>query len=538
MTTTVLNTIFSKKGPVLLALLSTGVIGFAQSGDSGPAAVNLQWQHADLFTDGLVGTSSFKAHSELLNGKTAVPVVVAIIDSGTEITHPDLNDRIWVNRDEIAGNGVDDDKNGYIDDVHGWSFISGPGGDVSHDNLEFTRLFGPLHKRFNGRSAESITKEEKSDYARYQRMKPDYENRMREAEEQRNEYNQIIQFYELSDGMIKGALGKETYTVQDLSSISPEDELMAAALDFMRAVFEEDLLPQLEEYKNHIESQFQYSYNFDFDPRAVVGDNYSDPRERNYGTPRVGGPKAEHGTHVAGIVAAEWNEFGMNGICPSCELMIIRCVPDGDERDKDVANSIRYAVDNGARVINMSFGKSYSPQKEVVDEAVKYAESKGVLLVHAAGNDGKNLDKKSNFPGPRYLKGGSCKTWIEVGASDRDKTMLAASFSNFGKKAVDIFSPGADIYSTMTEESYKKENGTSMAAPVVAGVAGALMAYYPSLSAKEVKDIILKSGVSYKKEVVPMPGSEKAVAFGKLSRTGKVVNLYQAVKMAEEKAKK
>jgi len=520
----------------ILSLAISGICSLktsAQAIATAPVDVSGQWQNADFSADGLIGTSAWRAYSELLSGKKPVPVIVAIIDSGTEVSHSDLVGSLWVNSDEISGNGVDDDRNGYIDDIHGWSFIGGPNGNVEQDNLEFTRIYVDLKKRFGSKTVDEVGKSDQKDFERYQKMQLEFDIRVQKAKVEQAEYDQIMQFYQVSDMMVKQEVQKDSYTLEDVKSIEPKDELMAAVVDFMMVVFEEDLLSQLDEYKAHIDDQFNYSYNLEFDPRTIVGDNYSDSREKYYGNNHIHGPKADHGTHVAGIVGAAKNGLGIDGICGSCQLMIIRCVPNGDERDKDVANSIRYAADNGAKVINMSFGKSYSPQKEVVDEAVRYAESKGVLLIHAAGNDGKDIDKKDNFPNDRYLDGKTCKAWIEVGASGQDASGLCADFSNYGKKNVDLFAPGVNIYSTMIGDSYKVESGTSMAAPVVAGVAAALWSYYPELTALQVKSILLKSGVSYKKTKVTLPGTTKQVAFGKLSSTGKVVNLYQAVKLAE-----
>lgn len=500
------------------------------------ATVELQWQHADAGEDGKIGVSSQKAYRDLLNGRTPTPIVVAIIDSGTETSHEDLDDALWVNPGEIPDNGIDDDGNGYIDDVHGWNFIGGKDEDVEFDNLEFTRIFSPLHKRFNQKKASDIGKSDKADYQRYLKMKRDWDNRMKKAQAELNEFNQVMQYYTISDHLIRQNLGKESYSLEEVQSIITDDEMTQAAVEFVSAVLSADLMSELDEWRRYVENQFAYSYNLDFDPRGIVGDDYSNPRERIYGNNRVSGPHADHGTHVAGIVAAEKNDFGLDGICPSCKLMIIRCVPDGDERDKDVANAIRYAVDNGARIINMSFGKSYSPQKDVVDEAVQYAERKGVLLVHAAGNDGRNTDKRDNFPRAKYNNGKVCKTWIEVGASGPEDGELVADFSNYGKKTVDLFAPGDGIFSTVTNNDYKKESGTSMASPVVAGVAGALWSYYPQLTAIEIKDILLSSGVSYAKTKVTLPGSNKVVPFGNLSRTGRVINLYAALRLAEQRA--
>ena len=219
--------------------------------------------------------------------------------------------------------------------------------------------------------------------------------------------------------------------------------------------------------------------------------------------------------------------------------MVVRVVPDGDERDKDVANGIRYAVDNGAHIINMSFGKDFSPYKPVVDEAVRYATSNNVLLIHAAGNDGANNDSTSNYPQPPMSNGRiENSNWIEVGASSwQDLPNLAASFSNYGQHSVDVFAPGVSIYSTTPGSEYKRADGTSMASPVVAGLAALIMTYYPELTAAQVKEIIVESAISYSGEMVVQPGTQdRMVPFGTLSKTGSIVNAYEALKLAEERA--
>jgi subtilisin family serine protease len=265
---------------------------------------------------------------------------------------------------------------------------------------------------------------------------------------------------------------------------------------------------------------------------------------------------------VGGIVGASWNGKGMDGVCENAQLMVIRCVPNGDERDKDVANAIRYAVDNGARVVNMSFGKSFSPGKEAVDAAAEYAESKGVLLIHAAGNDSKNIDEQANFPKDTYNDGGECSTWMEIGASGSTVEGLMADFSNYGKKSVDVFAPGVDIYSTVPGGGFKDNSGTSMAAPVASGVAATILSYYPQLTATDVKAIMMQSATDYRKvkiertverkaigkffarifiskkkneksEIPPRTYKTKSVRFGDMSVTGGVINLYEALKLAE-----
>jgi subtilisin family serine protease len=497
-------------------------------------SIDVQWQHADLEDDGKVGISAKKAYQLVLNDKKPQPVVVAVIDSGTETWHPDLFPNIWVNKDEIPGNNIDDDKNGYIDDVHGWSFIGGKTEDVAEDNLEFTRVYKTLRNRFKGKDPASVSKSDQADFKQYQAMEKDMEARLKRAKEQKDEFNQFFALYTMADNAFKKALSKEKYTLEEVQAYEAKDEMMSGMKEVMIIVMSNNLVEDFPEWRKQVENQTKYAYNLDFDPRYMVGDNYNDPRERNYGNNRINGPHAEHGTHVAGIIGAERGNGGMDGVCSNCELMIIRCVPDGDERDKDVANAIRYAADNGARVINMSFGKSYSPFKEVVDEAVKYAESKGVLLVHAAGNDSKDIDKASNFPTRRYNDGSECSTWLEIGASGPARDELLADFSNYGRKSVDVFAPGVSIYSTMTNDTFKAQDGTSMASPVAAGAAATLMAYFPELTAKDVKAILLKSAVPYKKLKFTHPANDKKkIAFGQCSRTGAVINLYQAVKIAE-----
>lgn len=225
--------------------------------------------------------------------------------------------------------------------------------------------------------------------------------------------------------------------------------------------------------------------------------------------------------------------------------MVIRAVPDGDERDKDVANAIIYAVDNGARIINMSFGKGHSPNKEAVDKAIQYAESKDVLLIHAAGNASLDIDETDQFPMKYYGndKKQAAGNWITVGASDRESGKgLVAEFSNYGNKNVDVFAPGVAVYSTVPEGDYKENSGTSMAAPVVAGVAALVLNYFPALSATELREIILKSATrKYGKSRVYVPGKkedEQKTKFKKLSNTGGIVNAYTAMKYAEKIYKK
>jgi subtilisin family serine protease len=338
-------------------------------------------------------------------------------------------------------------------------------------------------------------------------------------------------------GMLKTAMHADTLTTASVTAFTTVDPNLSQARKVFLTLAAQGITQAeiAEEAKNN-ENTLQYGLNPDFNPRPIVGDDYANPNEHVYGNADIKGPAADHGTHVAGIIGAvRGNGLGVDGVTPNTvRIMAVRVVPDGDERDKDVANGIRYAVDHGANVINMSFGKSYSPYKSVVDDAVRYADAHGVLMVHAAGNDGARLDTFPNFPSRNYLGGGHPTNWMEVGAvSWKGADSLVATFSNYGKEQVDVFAPGVDIKSTFPDGRYETISGTSMAAPVVTGVAALLMSYFPDLTAEQVKHVIMASAVTHATQRVFLPGQETEVPFSELSGSG-IVNVYAAVQMARQ----
>ena len=497
------------------------------------------WWNLDRTEDSFPGVSAAKAHN-YLQGKKAKKVVVAVIDSGVDVEHEDLKDIIWTNEDEIPGNGIDDDRNGYVDDVHGWNFIGGADGrNVNYENLEVVRLYNRYKPIYENRNRDGLSKKERMEYDAYQEYKEAVEGKQTELGPTYEQYTTIM------EGMDKVivATGKkvEDVTAQDVAAVSLKDMMTTQIKGIVANATAEgatvaEVYEQLSGAIDYFKSQVEYNYNPEFDARDIVGDNPGNLDDRNYGNADVTGPDAGHGTHVAGIIAAvRDNNIGVDGVGGAhVEIMSIRTVPNGDERDKDVANAIRYAVDNGAQVINMSFGKGYSPYKKAVDAAMKYAEKNDVLLVHAAGNDGKMLTLSNNFPNDTYMgKKKAGKTWIEVGAASAfyDEN-LPASFSNYNKDFVDVFAPGRDIYSTIPGSEYASFNGTSMAAPMVAGIAALIRSYFPDLKAKQVKEIIEKSALPVNLQV-KKPGSDDMVSFAELSKTGGLANAYTAVKMAE-----
>jgi len=498
------------------------------------------WYHQN--TEKTQGINVDKAYNELLKGKKSSPIIVAVIDGGVDPEHEDLKSVMWINTDEIENNGIDDDNNGYIDDIHGWNFIGGKTEDVGPDNLEITRVYSKLSNKFEGKNRDDLSRKDKKEFDKYITIKTEFDKRVKKANEDYAQVELYRSFYQASKATISELLGKSDYTATEVEAIDDKgDEQLQGMKQIILYDLESDFTKELQRMEDHFGNAVKYAYSTTFNTRAIVGDNYSDLSEKGYGNNHVGALDATHGTHVSGIIAADrTNGIGINGIADNVKIMALRVVPDGDERDKDIANSIYYAVDNGAKIINMSFGKSYSPSKNAVDVAMKYASDKNVLLIHAAGNSHKLTTPLNNYPN-KFIGEKKCKkikNWIEVGAEGWNGIdHLATNFSNYGHITVDIFAPGLDIYSTTPNNKYEFLNGTSMAAPVVSGLAALIWSYYPEFNAKQIKKIILKSGTNYKNTMVKLPGKEENVKFGKLSKTGKVVDAYEAIKLAEKMSK-
>jgi subtilisin family serine protease len=393
-----------------------------------------------------------------------------------------------------------------------------------------------------------VKRRERDEFAYWLKIKENFYSTQEEAEQNYGFFQNLQEGFTRAAEIIKEELEVEDFGEEDLSQITSDDAAVASAKSLLNQIFSNmrqegmtinEILSEIGRALEHYEVQVKYAYNPEFDPRSIVGDDPEDYKDKNYGNNDPTGPDANHGTHVSGIIAADRNnDLGIKGIAEHVLIMPIRAVPNGDERDKDIANAIYYAVDNGADIINMSFGKSYSPGKKAVDKAVKYAQKKGVVLIHAAGNSSKETNPSNNFPNKYFTKKGEASNWIEVGASSwqADET-LAAEFSNFSQTGVDLFAPGVDIYSTTPGSEYESNSGTSMAAPTVAGVAALLLAYYPELKASQVREILKASVYDKADHEVLKPGTEDLVPFSKLSKTGGVVNAYKAIQLAESMTK-
>ncbi|MDP2686865.1 MAG: S8 family peptidase [Aequorivita sp.] len=505
-----------------------------------------RWPAMDLVTDTVPGMSVNKAYNEIIKNRKGETVIVGVIDSGVDIAHEDLKNVIWTNPGEIAGNGVDDDKNGFIDDVHGWNFL----GDIVGENMEFVRIIRKLKPKYEGKNEASISAADRKEFAIYQKAKAEYEKESSEINANKIRYEQILsQLKPVHQAMTK-KLGRENYTKEDLATIkNPSSEeqqqiaMLTQMLNFADTVPEvvKELEGGVKYFNGRIENNFNMTKNF----RGVLGDNPYDITDNIYGDNNVAGPdptreNVKHGTHVAGIIGAQRNnKIGMDGVANNVKIMAVRAVPDGDEYDKDIALAIRYAVDNGATVLNTSFGKYYSPNADWVYDAIKYAASKDVLIVNAAGNDGFDLDTVNIYPNDQFDNGSEMgDSFLTVGALNFDYgSEMVANFSNYGKTNVDVFAPGVKIWATTPLNTYEYLQGTSMAAPEVAGVAAMIRSYYPKLSAKQVKQILMDSGLSTNTQVVLGGETSNTESFANISKSGKMVNMYNVLIMADKMSK-
>ena len=507
------------------------------------------WSAADLETDTIPGMSVDKAYAEIIKNNKPSPVIVAVIDSGVDIDHEDLKNVIWTNPKEIPGNGKDDDKNGYIDDVHGWNFL----GDAVAENMEYVRIYNRYRSKYENKAESSISASDKAEYQLYKRAKAEFDKEIAETKSSIQQYTQIKQTIEQAHASATEALGTPDYTKEEIADWKPQAQELQQAKNIISQIqynVDENIpkaLEQLDEALDYYNERLDVHFKLDLNGREIVGDDPYDITDTDYGNNEVTGPDPKkedlkHGTHVAGIIAAQRNNgIGIDGVANNAQIMVLRTVPDGDEYDKDVALAIRYAVDNGAKVINTSFGKYFSQNPEWVMDALEYAAKKDVLIVNAAGNE--SLDLDTNMVYPNDQEPGSPQeisdSFLVVGSLNYEYGAdLVSTFSNYGKTNVDVFAPGTKIWSTVPNNEYEFLQGTSMASPAVAGVATLIRGYYPKLSAAQVKQIIMDSGLSTKSTVIIGGDVNKKSAFGELSTSGKMVNLYNALILASQVANK
>jgi subtilisin family serine protease len=504
----------------------------------------LNWYNLDPVADKIQGAAVDKTYNEIL--RTRVPlkkIVVAVIDDGVDIHHSDLLGRIWKNEDEIPDNGVDDDQNGYIDDLHGWNFLGNPSGEnVHYENYEYVRIYKKYDSLYRDiKSIHDVTPAEQNDYKYYLASRKKYEAELKKTEEEKGYIDFFENAFDEATTAVKTFLGKDTLTWSDLDSLTTNIDSIQNSITILSYLYSNGLTPEaLSDYRQHNSDLLNKKLNPGMNYRAILSDDPADILDTDYGNNDVKGPTSDHGTFVSGIIAATRdNGEGINGIAGNAEIMVLRAVPDGDEYDKDIALAIRYAVDNGANIINMSFGKSFSPHKKFVDEALQYAGVNNVLVVHSAGNDANNIDETEQYPSKAFSDGTVAPNYLTVGATTAKRDdFFVADFSNYGRKNVDLFAPGVDIVSLYPDNKYNSGSGTSFSSPVVSGVAALVWSYYPELKASEIKEILLQSVTRYEKLKVYYPTDEgkknKMVKFKHLSQTGGTVNAYNAMQLAEK----
>lgn len=550
---------------LLKPLLAAAIIAFATAcGTSGPVITSTpienidtqvlkttplneeqlkDWWHQDLAQDTIPGMSIHKAYQEIIKNQEGKTVIVGVIDSGVDVEHEDLKNVLWVNEGEIPGNGIDDDKNGYIDDIHGWNFL----GNTIEENMEYVRIIRDFEKKFEGKTESQIAAADKKAFQTYQRALKEFEKEYTETEQNIGFYKSLADKINSSNKLMLEKTGKKELTKENLAAYEPQGAEELEAKSFLLNMINnlgsiEDASERLTEATAYFQSRLDTHFNKNLYGRKT-NDNIHDINDKYYGNGDVDGPDpkkedAKHGTHVAGIIAAQRNNnIGMDGVANNVKIMAVRAVPDGDEYDKDIALAIRYAVDNGAKVLNTSFGKYFSTNPEWVIDAIKYAEKHDVLIVNAAGNDATNLDEKQVYPNDQTPENPVeiSNNVLTVGASNFDYgTDLIATFSNYGKENVDVFAPGTKIYATTPLNTYEFLQGTSMASPAVAGIAAMIRSYFPKLTAKQVKEVIMESGLWLDTQVI-VPGQEDVKAFSELSKSGRLANLYNAFILASKK---
>ncbi|MET3026045.1 S8 family peptidase [Flavobacterium sp. UW10123] len=528
--------------------------------------VELQtWYQKDYSQDGIPGISLDRWYKENKKQKKGKPIIVAIIDTQIDLKHEDLQGQLWTNSNEIPDNHIDDDHNGYVDDINGWSFTgTKSGGYVVWNKYEYVRIIKDWDSLFKGKTELEIEKKDIHRYSEYKRALKKFQEKDAYYKRWLKSLNYEIKLYPYIKDTLKYFFPKEDYTYKQLDSLyrkykindkkfgqrrDDNDKDLGALIDAMMACMEQNqkTLPALKDKQIQLDSIVNKNLNIQYNERLAIGDN---PRilEKGYGNANVSNNKEghrkiqDHCTKMAGVVGANReNGIGIKGMLQNVKIMPLNISPSGDEHDKDIAMAIRYAVDNGAKVINMSFSKEFSLHEEWVKEALKYADQHNVLLVNSAGNEAVDLDKITYYPSDIETSSDSefCSNFIKVGSVTRhvDSTFVS-SFSNYGKKNVDLFAPGDEIYSTASDNSYKFDSGTSMSVPMVSGTAALIWSYYPRLTALEVKQIIMNSGSSYTIDVIVPGTKDKIVPFSELSKSGKVLNVYNAMKFAEEISKK
>lgn len=514
------------------------------------------WGHLNPVKDTIPGMSVNLAYDQIIKNKYGKTVIVAVIDSGIDIDHEDLQEVVWTNPNEIPNNGKDDDNNGYVDDIHGWNFL----GEGYDEQLEYVRILakGDTINPEYGRAEKEFGEE----FNKYSGLLKQYTSLKSQYGEYKTNYSRLLeQINSAEDGLVK-YFNKKEFTKDDVNNITDSDQTIQKSVSVMKYIYGigfdsaaaakkeiREGLTQINKDLKHFDKglvEINDRLNYHLDKSMLgrkTGDNPDDLLDVGYGNNNVKPIKEDesHGTHVSGIIAAARNNgVGINGIAGNVKIMSLRVVPNGDEYDKDVALAIKYAADNGAKVVNMSFGKYYSLHSDWVRDAIVYASKKDVLLVAGAGNESLDLDQINNYPNDQINNGPEVSdNYLTVGAINPSfGKEIVADYSNYGKINVDVFAPGSEIYSTVPNNQYEYFDGTSFASPAVAGIAAIIRSQYPTLTAAQVKHVIMESGVELRQKVIVGGEQGNEAPFNSLSKSGKIVNLYNALILASQQIRR
>lgn len=501
------------------------------------------WHLKDIQLDSLPGVSLYRAYDSLLVGKKGKEVIVAILDTKLDIHHEDLKGQLWINKNEIPNNNIDDDDNGYIDDINGWNFLGNSNNeDLLYQKYSYLRVVEKYEAFFKGKKVEDLSVKDSLLYQEYMHANKVLEVKSKKKDSDLAYAVLLLNILAESKKEMLKYFSNDKYTLKDLDSLSNlhsnNKKLQNSILrrsNFMKYGYTKEYL---KEYELSVFVKYKKMLNKSYREREIQGDDPEKIKDAFYGNNILFGVVPfKHAIGVSGLLGATRNNnIGLDGFSNYIKIMPVVMVASGDEHDKDVALAIRYAVDNGAQIINMSWGKYFSLHSDWVIDAMKYAENKGVLLVTGSGNDAINNDVEKIYPDDNINGKEFLTNFISVGATEYNvNAQLKSSFSNYGNENVDVFAPGNNLYTTATNSTYQTGGGTSYASPIIAGVAALIWSYYPSLTVSEVKKIILDSGVKY--DLIVNIGTEEKkelVPFSTLSKSGKIVNAYNALIMAEK----
>jgi subtilisin family serine protease len=501
---------------------------------------NATWLYKDIIKDSISGISLEKAKNTILKNKTGREIIVAVIDSKFDINHEVLKDYIWTNPKEIL-NYKDDDNNGFVDDIYGWNFIGNSQGEnVIDANYEYVRYIRHYSGRFENKTIDNVKEGDKEKFILYIEVKEKLETELIKAKNRLDYSNNIFEKYVEARDALQSYFPNYNYTLDVLNEIDTTGNNLATHVKEISEVIKWGETNEMNVSTNtSYKSGLNKHLNIDFNERSLVGDNPYDINDTIYGNNKTFNflKHYDHGTRVSSVIT---NLFKYSS--SKLKILPISISPAGSYHDKDLALAIRYAVNNGAKVINMSFAKEYSINKEWVFEAFKYAEKHNVVIVRAAGNDSYDLGNYNiTYPMDNENNGKEVSdNFLLVGSSTyKANENLKANFSSYGKNDVDVFAPGDNLFTAKPFNKYMLDRGTSLSAALISGVAALLFSHYPNLTASQVKHIIMDSGIEYTFPVKTptKEDKDKMTPFNQLSKSGKVVNAYNALIMADSISK-